>query len=245
LDYLTTTFHDSLTLFDLSQATAAEKLTLNGNGQRGYFPQIETLVPGPVSYIADGAFDDAEKLKTVDFSHSPELISIGEDGFDHTTSLESVNLSDCTRLTTIGDGAFYYCSSLKSFDFTALPNLTTIGESAFDACYALNEVDYSGCPNLSTIGLYAFFTCNALKSVDFSGCTRLTSIGNYSFYTDNAMDVYFRGTTPPANCSGKLSDSFWGWQTKCTLHLSAAAKDNPDWNNFIGTGWKSIVYDQQ
>ncbi|MCD8317394.1 MAG: leucine-rich repeat protein, partial [Paraprevotella sp.] len=220
LDCLTTTFHDSFTLFDLSQATAAEELTLNGNGKNGYFPQIETLVPGPVSHIANAAFSYAENLKTVDFSHSPRLISIGDYGFYITSldsldlsycpkiqdlgtgtfqsisTLKSVNLSGCASLSQLGTDLFYNCSALENVDLSGCSNLTTIGSSAFSSCTSLKNSDFTALPNLTDIGDYAFQSCSTLEKIDFSQCPNLSTIGKSVFFDCSALkSIDFSGCT--------------------------------------------------
>lgn len=151
---------------------------------------VENLTIKDVGSIADQAFYNSPKLKTVDISG---VNTLGKDIFhvySNVTALEEVSLSD---IESIGDQVFKDCVLLHDL---SLSNIGTIGFQAFMNCSHLEGLDLSG---VETLGTSAFLGCTGLTSLDlddveigetvFYGCTGLKTvtlknieaIGDYAF----------------------------------------------------------------
>ena len=142
--------------------------------------------------IRDDAFNNCEKLETIDFSHvasigtraffncqsikemigRPGLSEIGDAAFYNCSSLTGVYLSNCTP--TIGKSAFAY-SGLEQI---ALPlNLKEIKDETFKECQNLK---YIVLPDfLMSIGDNAFMNCQSLTSLVIPPLVK--RIGKYAF----------------------------------------------------------------
>lgn len=188
-------FYDTTTVVEVelpsTLTTIGEEFARNAKG-------LEKInIPKNLTAIPKNAFIYCSSLKTVDFSKSEKLTSIGYYAFYQTTSLESAlipegvtHLDDLafklsgvkkvylpSTLETIDAQAFASCSSLTQLDCKS----TIIGASMFADCTSLVSVDLS---SVTTIGEKGFYTTansstSALTTVIFS--EKLRSIGNYAF----------------------------------------------------------------
>lgn len=139
--------------------------------------------------IPASLFEGSATLKTVDFSNSPNITSIGNRAFYNCQALENVQIPD--TVTSIGEYAFYQCAKLKE---VTIPNgVTVINNYTFSRCISLNKVIIPD--TVTTINMGAFSDCNRLYSVTlgsgltkivseaFEGCSKLVEIYNRSSLT--------------------------------------------------------------
>lgn len=137
-------------------------------------------VPAGVTVIAQNAFRNCGKLKSVSIPESVAVI--GSSSFYGCKSLESVNLP--SRLTRLCGEMFYDCYSLKSISIPS--GVTQLGKYAFANCHSLENVVLPS--QLKEIPGHAFRNCESLKKVRFpeklqvvgykafQDCTSLASI---------------------------------------------------------------------
>ena len=111
-----------------------------------------------------------EKIKTVDFSGSPNLAGIGEGTFYRCSRLTSMTIPK--SVMSVGQGAFGYCGALTAINFPTAPG---ISDFAFQWCSALAAVDF---PAAVSIGTGAFQNCEKLAVLNFPVAT---SIEQYAF----------------------------------------------------------------
>lgn len=88
-------------------------------------------IPSSVAKISEGAFNNCEKLKFVNFAKN-------------------------SRLIIIGKGGFFYCSSIKSIKFPK--SLKIIKEDAFSSCFHLEKVSFPDDSQLERIDEAFSFT---------------------------------------------------------------------------------------
>ena len=161
----------------------------NGSGgQRKYI----------VTSIGNGAFYNKINLKTVTFSDTSILQTIGDRAFLNCRSLGSITIPSSVQ--SIGISAFQQCYVLLSITIPA--RVQTLGDSAVGSCINLVTVTFSGTSRLITIRSNVFSDCASLESITipssvqsigdnaFRGCgllssitipANLTSIGNTVF----------------------------------------------------------------
>lgn len=135
----------------------------------------EIVAARPVGYttIPTGCFAYMESLKTIDFTGSPGITSIGAHAFRGCTSLTTVQIPE--SVTSIGQSAFYGCTKLSNI---TIPNkVTSIGTYIFYQCEALTSIVIPN--NITSIGKYSFCKCTALTSITIPNS--VTSIGDYAF----------------------------------------------------------------
>ena len=180
----------------------------------------------PVKLVADGAFDNSDKITEVVIPDS--VVTLGERAFGDCNELKIVTIGNgvqtiggkafftCNQLTTVNFGtavesigyqAFYGCSSLK--ELTLPQQLSKIGEHAFWGCYSLEKIQiFDG---LTSIGRDAFYACSALKPTEQDGAYYLgnndnpylmlisvkdKSVAEYTVHSN----VKYVGQTALANC---------------------------------------------
>jgi hypothetical protein len=114
-------------LFDKSQVTLIQ------------FPEAQAgnyTIPGSVTSILDGAFEECVSLTSVTIPGS--ATSVGDNAFAGTTSLTNVMIG--SGVTSIGGGAF----SATSLTSVTIPDsVTNIGVYAFSGCYSLINITVS------------------------------------------------------------------------------------------------------
>ncbi|MBQ7252777.1 MAG: leucine-rich repeat protein [Kiritimatiellae bacterium] len=168
--------------------------------------------------IADGAFRECGKLKTVAISANR---SIGADAFYGCKGLTTVKIGngvkeigwnafrDCSNLASvkIGGGvtnidghAFAYCMKLKA---VAVPgSVKRIGESAFDHCIRLTSATLG--KGVEAIGDGAFVDCHYLASVAIPGSVK--EIGSGAF----ACCTSLKSVTIPRSVTYIGTGAFYG-----------------------------------
>ena len=167
-------------------------------------------IPGGVTSIEDGAFENCSGLTSVTIPNG--VTSIGNSAFYYCRRMTSVTIPD--SVTSIGNGAFRSCISLTRV--TIPDSVTNIGASAFNYCTNLTSMTISA--NVASIGKEAFRSCISLIGVTipdsvtsigdyaFSGCSGLTSvtipngvtsIGSYAFSDCSSLaNIVFYGDAP-------------------------------------------------
>ena len=176
------------------------------------------IIPQTVKNIDDYAFEDCDKITSLDISN---VTTIGSGAFFRCSNLSNIKLSN--NLTSIGEQAFYQCNGLTSI---AIPNtVKSLGARAFYQCKALSSITLSsslqsiwegtfeGCIKLGSIiipnsvlniGFLAFSGCTSLSSIvipnsvknlgtysTFSGCTALKEISLSNSLTKIGEGTFF------------------------------------------------------
>jgi hypothetical protein len=176
-------------------------------------------VPGSITDIGEGAFEECANLTNVVISNGVTLIgssvfyecfnlpsitipgsvkSIGEDAFEECANLTNVVLSN--GVTLIGSSAFFNCSNLPSITIPGTVN--SIGSVAFEGCYSLTNV--SILEGVTNIGFGAFQYCTKLTNVTIPAS--VSSIGESAFANcDNLTGAFFQGNAP-ASIDESFSD---------------------------------------
>lgn len=171
---------------------------------------MNTVIPGTVTSIADGAFHACTGLTSI---HIPNSVTeIGLEAFYRCSSLMGVNIPNSVRV--IGYQAFYGCSSLRGIHIPA--SVWGIGSSAFEFCPSLGSISVSpdnprfdsrdecnaiietddnlliaGCrntvipPTVTEIEDCAFSGCSALSSIEIP--VGVTKLGEYAFRGCSAL----------------------------------------------------------
>ena len=123
-------------------------------------------------------------ITEVEFTSS--LISINESAFENCQKIESVNLSQCINLKIIDQKAFFNCSSLTNIILPMNGNLEVISGAAF----ALTNIKEIFIPNTvkeiqtfnNSIGA---FSIPSLEKITFEENSQLSSIDNFAFSTSS------------------------------------------------------------
>lgn len=144
------------------------------------FGKFKTVtIPGSVTSIGSGAFEDCTNLTSIEIPNS--VTSIGSGAFAR-SGLTSVEIPGSA--TSIGQNAFGSCTNLASV--AMLDGVVTIGPLAFSQCENLTSVEMPG--SVTSIGQSAFTNCFELPSIEipnsvtsigqsaFAGCTKLESV---------------------------------------------------------------------
>lgn len=132
----------------------------------------EYTIPDGITFIAEGAFANDEKLTKVNIPSS--VTTIGSGAFYGCTSLGSITIPD--SVTDIGTMAFYGCVSLESAKLSA--NLKQLLSETFNYCQALESIDIP--EGVTSIGPSCFYGCISLSEITFP--STLESIGASCFY---------------------------------------------------------------
>lgn len=134
-------------------------------------------IPGSVTSIGSGAFENCTNLTSIEIPNS--VTSIGSGAFAR-SGLTSVGIS----ATSIGQNAFGSCTNLASV--AMLDGVVSIGALAFSQCENLTSVEMPG--SVTSIGYSAFVNCTKLESVvipnsvtsiessTFASCYSLSSV---------------------------------------------------------------------
>ena len=231
------------------------------NPQTATFDNIildDTVTSIPNNYFRE-YFGGDHKLKSIDFTSSTKLESIGYDTFHFCTALTNINLP--SSLTSIGNQAFNLCTALTSI---TIPNsVTSIGNYAFTQCTALTSITIPS--SVTSIGYNAFIHCSSLTSIiipnsvsiaefngfawnergTFNGCTSLTSV-TLPISLPSIVDSMFANCTSlttinlPSNLTSIATNAFLNCPlTSVTLPSSLT---NIGSNAFTKSGTRTIGY---
>lgn len=140
--------------------------------------EIECIkIPSDVTTIEDQAFQQCEKLHTIEFSENSELNNIGSMTF----LLTSVtNISFPSNIEEISFMTFCSCCNLKKIEFPNNYMLHSIGPFAFSASMThiygnlIEEIKIP--PHVLKIKSHAFYGCRKLHKIEFSKDSELCSI---------------------------------------------------------------------
>ena len=150
----------------------------------------------PVVAVADGAFENCDRLKMVDLPEN--ATSIGKNAFYGCRALVQVDLGD--SVASIGEDAFRDCSALTAISIPSA--VTAIGNDAFVGCEQLSVVsitDVRSWCGIEFSNQFANPLCNGakLRYVNKDNIGRIlsyieipedvTRIGSYAFYGVNGL----------------------------------------------------------
>lgn len=126
----------------------------------------------PVTEIAEKAFENAKKLKSLTIANSIE--KIGQYAFQGCTALSAINFEEGKDLT-ICRWAFNGCTALTSLTLpSTLAKFDNNGH--FKDCKNLSSVTFKENNKLVDLGGYCFENCTALKTIDLTPLKATTSI---------------------------------------------------------------------
>lgn len=187
----------------------------------GLKPEVKTVyitIPNKISNksvtkIADGAFEDKNKIKEMTIPNS--VTSIGNSAFYYCTGLTSVTIGN--GVTSIGNSAFT-STGLKSI--TIPDSVTSIGNDAFYDCKGLTSVTlpFVGASKTARNGYDQVFGYIFGYTTKTNGATEVAG-ATYQYYNDGTYYWYYipsslksvtitRGIIPNRafnNCSGLTS----------------------------------------
>lgn len=185
--------------------------------------------------IGNSAFQ-ATGLKTIDFSATEKLDSIGAWAFAQCGALTIATMNDNT--SKIGEGAFFDDASLVTFNLptscTALPNYIFKGNISIDTTNMLNQ-------DVKSIGKYAL--------IDMHHITSFTLPNTLQYIGDNAFEGWTSLTQ--LNADGisevpELGENVWNGveQSKATLIVSEemveSFKSADQWKEFNINGMSNV-----
>jgi hypothetical protein len=173
-----------------------------------FFSDITSIqLPATVKEIANTAFKDCSKLKTVTIPESAEIRSIGELAFHNCTSLKEIHIN----AEIVGRFAFLGCTSLTKVTFG--DNVKEIGYGAFENT-GIKSITFG--KNITTIGDLAVSDCAKLTEITIG--SKVASIGQ-------KIDQNCKKLKKVNIKSKKLTVSNCGWRTGATL-LPAFCNDS-------------------
>ncbi|KAL3938522.1 MAG: hypothetical protein SGBAC_006589 [Bacillariaceae sp.] len=164
-----------------------ENFVYTGEGQKVPHYVLSVKIDSLVMKIDDGAFEECQHLREVDFSETIILEEIGAKAFMHCNSLKE--LISPQSLKTLGNESFSTCMSLRNVDLSQSTSVTKIAEDCFYECKALKSVKLP--PNVEVIAKNAFGYCEGLDDLDLYGAKELKKLGEYCFDTCRIEDVKF------------------------------------------------------
>ena len=198
------------------------------------YPKITSIeIPGSVTEIAGGAFNNWQNLTSVTFEEGTQPLVFGDGNgysnfsvsrnytnygvFGYCTALTSITLP--ARLTTVGRFTFTGCSSLKTIDF----------EKNADGQYGVTEIDYGA------------FRETAIES--FVVPDTVTTLAYNSTYTNNtfARCLSLKSVTLPVGFTA-ANDCEINWRMfygSSALEAVNVAEGNPDYYSIDG-----VVFDR-
>lgn len=184
-------FQGDMNLSSISFASDS-KLDRIGYGALAQCGVTDLKIPANVSTIAQGAFAECPKLKSITFMKGSQLPSISAYLFDGCSALESVIFESGSAVSSIQAHAFDGLRNLKNLVLSDAP-LTNIDNFAFRFCSSLTELDIP--EGVVSIGRYAFYYCTSLETVYIP--TTVEHIGSYAFLGSEKVRAYFRSDTLP------------------------------------------------
>ena len=183
-------------------------------------PITEVVIPGTVTNIGGGAFQNCIGLTSVELQYGVEEISyqafggcsslvnlrlptslkiINSDGFSGCKSLREVEISE--SVTKIGPWAFYGCDNLEKV--TLPESLSMLSEGVFINCTALRSITI---PSKIEIILDRTFESTSIQDVIFKGADVMVGIN--AFPSDVQRIAYPAGSTRPQHLDNALAVEF-------------------------------------
>ncbi|CAJ1939037.1 unnamed protein product [Cylindrotheca closterium] len=164
-----------------------ENFVYTGEGQK--IPQyvLSVKVDLSVVKIDDGAFEECQHLREVDFSEAILLEEIGTKAFMHCNALKELIAPQ--SLTKLGNEAFSTCGQLLNVDLSQSISLTRIPTDCFYECKMLKKAKLP--PGVKIIAKNAFGYCESLDDLDLYGAKELKFLGEYCFDSCQIGDVKF------------------------------------------------------
>ena len=128
-------------------------------------------VPGGVTSIGKGAFDNCRSLLQIEIPGS--VTRIEDYAFANCSSLTQIEIP--SSVTSIENYAFYYCESLTQIKI--LGNVRSIAYYAFNKCTSLTHIEIP--ESVTSIETMAFYDCDSLTQIEIP--SSVTSIESFAF----------------------------------------------------------------
>lgn len=190
------------TIFDYS-LNGENQATITG--YRGTAVNVfipETLDGYPVVGIAQNAFENNKKIKSVSIADSVE--TIGSSAFSGCTALERVMFPENEKFVLIQSSTFSGCARLREAEIP--DSVTEIGWHAFEGCAELTSVKLPG--KLRKLGARAFWNCDKIGHIKIPKSLKECSYANVSL-----------SQGPFGACDGLKEVEFEEGATEVATHL--------------------------
>lgn len=161
-------------------------------------------IPKTIKHIDSCAFENCEKLKSIEFSEDSELLTIGSNAFSN-TSIKSLFIP--ANVKELKDGWNNKTLKLKSVTISPhnkhikflddehqiIATKSDINTENFDKIiYGQKDIKSVKIPNSSKhIASYPFYNCFLLEKVDISEDSELLTIGKCAFYNFQRIHKLF------------------------------------------------------
>ncbi len=187
------------------------------NSSEGYRNITSLTIPGTISIISSGLFDNMPLLESITLCEG--VTAIDGPAFYNCSELVSVSLPD--SLKTIGQSAFANCINLKEIKFGN--ELETIGSQAFSSCKALTSPVFP--ESLREISDGAFRGCS-FRSVTLG--RNIESIGEFAFGTTGMWEVDFKAIDiPDFTINGYASTAAESYAAQTGLRFVDIGREEP------------------
>ncbi len=193
-----------------------------------------STIPGSVTSIEGGAFQDCNSLTSIEIPNS--VSSIGYGAFRDCTGLTSIVVDEENSVYDSREGCNAIIETatntlIQGCMNTIIPNsVTTIGDYAFYNCSGLTSVTI---PNsVTSIGSWVFYNCDGLTSMEIP--SSVTEVGFNAFSgCSNLTDIYLAsnptlGVTP--------------FPSTATCHLTLTDSDAADFNTANANTYSDVSY---
>jgi hypothetical protein len=167
-------------------------------------------IPNSVTSIKWGAFDNCDRLTSINIPSSVTSIGSTNRNFHNCISLSSINVDAVNSNYSSQDGVLYnkakttliqYPAGKRDISFTIPHSVTTIGNEAFFTCKSLASVTI---PESVTSIENSAFASSVLTSIIIPNS--VISIKDYAFKDCNKLiSVTFQGTISSVNFSDKFA----------------------------------------
>ena len=165
-------------------------------------------IPGTVTTIAHGAFEDCTGMTSVSIPKT--VTTIKNSAFNSCSGLTEITFPE--GITEMADYVLGGCTKLKAF--TIPQSVTKIGTSAFHSCESLTELVIP--EGVTTIKDYAFMRCTALESIELP--EELSIIPGLAFTECSSLKTI----TIPASVTRIEDCAFTGCSSLKTLTIPAS-----------------------
>lgn len=167
---------------------------------------------GDMLYSLHGAFSNCDKLESISFPSSLEIIGIS--AFQHCSSLKKVSFEDNSQLKKI-DGRAAFSVGAKLGELYA-SDFNGYSRGAFKGCSSLNEITL---PNsIEEIGGSAFQS-TAISELNWQDLTHLTTIGELAFAYSKITSVFI-----PSNLESLGEGAFLNCTQLSSLSFNKGSK---------------------